>query len=137
MSMEPGSGNLHGKRAAGQLGEDIACRYLEGLGHTVLARNWRSSHLEIDLVTADREGSIRFVEVKTRVEPVALAPELQVNAIKQRRLAQAARAYLNDPKAPKPLAGSGESFFDILTVVLGEGRQEVEYFPAAWIPMYV
>ena len=135
--MEPASGNQRGKRAAGQLGEDIACRYLEGLGHTILARNWRSSHLEIDIVTADREGSIRFVEVKTRIEPIALAPEEQVNATKRRRLANAALAYLNDPKAPKPLAGNGESFFDIVSVVLGGGRQEVEYFPAAWIPMYV
>ena len=135
--MEPVSENRRGKRAAGQLGEDIACRYLEGLGQTVLARNWRSSHLEIDIVTADREGNLRFVEVKTRVEPVAQAPELQVNTTKQQRLARAARAYLNDPKAPKPLAGCGESFFDIVSVVLGEGRQEVEYFPAAWVPMYV
>ena len=135
--MEPGSGNQRGKRAAGQVGEDIACHYLEGLGHTILARNWRSGHLEIDIVSADREGSIRFVEVKTRIEPVALAPEEQVNATKQRRLAQAAMAYLNDSKTPKPLAGSGESFFDIVSVVLGEGRQEVDYFPAAWIPMYV
>ena len=135
--MEPASESRRGKRAAGQLGEDIACRYLEGLGQTVLARNWRSGHLEIDIVTADGKGSLRFVEVKTRVEPVAMAPELQVNATKQRRLASAARAYLNDPGAPKPLAGSGESFFDIVSVVLGEGRQEVEYFPAAWVPMYV
>ena len=135
--MEPVSENRRGKRAAGQLGEDIACRYLEGLGQTVLARNWRSSHLEIDIITADREGNLRFVEVKTRVEPVAQAPELQVNTTKQQRLARAARAYFNDPKAPKLLAGSGESFFDIVSVVLGEGRQEVEYFPAAWVPMYV
>lgn len=135
--MEPVSGKLQGKRAAGQLGEDIACRYLEQQGQTVLARNWRSGHLEIDIVTSDREGNLRFVEVKTRVEPVALAPEEQVNATKQRRLAAAARAYLNDSGAPKPLAGSGESFFDIVSVVLGGGRQEVEYFPAAWMPMYV
>ena len=135
--MEPVSGNRRGKRAAGQLGEDLACAYLEGLGQTVLSRNWRSSHLEIDIVTADRAGNLRFVEVKTRVEPVAIAPELQVNTTKQKRLANAALAYLNDPKAPKPLAGSGESFFDIVSIVLGEGRREVEYFPAAWIPMYV
>ena len=135
--MEPISDSRRGKRAAGQQGEDIACRYLESLGQVILARNWRSSHLELDIVSADREGNLRFVEVKTRVEPVAMAPELQVNATKQKRLANAALAYLHDPRAPKPLSASGESFFDIVSVVLGEGRQEVEYFPAAWIPMYV
>lgn len=132
--MEPGL--QKGKRAAGTLGEDVACRYLEGLGHRVLARNWRSGHLEIDLVTADPDGHLRFVEVKTRIEPVALAPEEQVNHTKRRRLEHAALAYLNDPKAPKPIGGSGESFFDIVAVVLDGNRQEVEYFPAAWIPMY-
>ena len=98
--MEPVSGKLQGKRAAGQLGEDIACRYLEQQGQTVLARNWRSGHLEIDIVTSDREGNLRFVEVKTRVEPVAIAPEEQVNATKQRRLAG---------KAPEGKGGKGQS----------------------------
>lgn len=131
------SGLQKGKRAAGALGEDVACRYLEGLGHTILARNWRSGHLEIDLVSADRDGHIRFVEVKTRIEPVAIAPEEQVNHTKRRRIEQAALAYLNDPKAPKPMAGSGEAFFDIISVILNGNRQEVEYFPAAWIPMHI
>ena len=34
----------------GRQGEDIACRYLESIGHTILERNWRSGHLEIDIV---------------------------------------------------------------------------------------
>lgn len=123
-------------RSTGKLGEDLACRFLEGKGHRILARNWRSGHLELDIVSMDPEGALRFVEVKTRVEPVALAPEEQVGAVKQKRLAAAALAYLNDPDAPKPLSGSGESFFDIVSVVLGGGKEVLEYFPAAWIPMY-
>lgn len=126
-----------GRRAAGEQGEAQACRFLEQRGCTILARNWRSGHLELDIVAADPEGNIRFVEVKTRIEPVAMAPEQQVDAIKRRRIEAAARAYLNDEKAPKPLSGrSGESFFDIIAVILGGTRQEVEYFPSAWIPMY-
>ena len=135
--MDPESGIRKGNRAAGQLGEEIACRYLEERGHTVLARNWRAGHLEIDIVTSDADGNIRFVEVKTRIEPIAAAPEDQVGPVKRKRLDAAARAYLNDPAAPKPSGGSGESFFDIVSVVLGGGRQNVDYFPAAWIPMYV
>ena len=37
----------------GRLGEDIACRYLENLGHTILDRNWRWGHLEIDIISFD------------------------------------------------------------------------------------
>ena len=57
----------------GDLGEDLASRYLEQLGHTVLERNWRHSHLEIDLITLDAEG-LHFVEVKSRTAPVSAAP---------------------------------------------------------------
>ena len=130
------SGIQKGHLAAGRLGEDLACRFLEEKGQQILVRNWRCGHLELDVVAVDAEGSLRFVEVKTRIEPVALAPEEQVGPVKQKRIAAAARAYLNDPDTPKPLSGSGESFFDIVSVVLGGGKQEIGYFPAAWIPMY-
>lgn len=125
-----------GKRAVGQIGEDLACRFLEGKGQQILSRNWRSSHLELDIVTADPDGHIRFVEVKTRMEPVAVDPVEQVDARKRRRILAAAEAYLHDPTAPKPQPASGESFFDIVSVVFGGAKAEVAYYPAAWIPMF-
>ena len=57
----------------GRRGEDIACKYLLDHGHTVVDRNWRSGHLEIDIVTVDPAG-LHFVEVKSRVAPVQAAP---------------------------------------------------------------
>ena len=58
-----GRGNI--RRELGRVGEDIACSLLEGMGHLILERNWRSSHLEIDIISYDPAG-IHFVEVKTR-----------------------------------------------------------------------
>ena len=135
--MDSESSIRKGRRAAGDRGEQQACSYLEQLGYSILARNWRSGHLELDIVAADPAGNLRFVEVKTRIEPFSVAPELQVDHVKRRRLEAAAMAYLQDPQAPKPLSGSGESFFDIVAVVLGGEHLEVNYFPSAWIPMYV
>ena len=127
-----------GRRAAGERGEQQACQYLEQQGCTILARNWRSGHLELDIVAADREGNLRFVEVKTRIEPICSAPEQQVDRVKRRRIEAAAMAYLQDSTAPKPLSGgTGETFFDIVAVILGGDRVEVNYFPSAWIPMYI
>ena len=51
--MESGSNY---KRDLGQRGEDIACDYLRRIGHTILERNWRSGHLEIDIISISKNG---------------------------------------------------------------------------------
>ena len=53
------------RRDLGRLGEDIACDLLRKMGHTILERNYRNGHLEIDIISIDADG-IHFVEVKTR-----------------------------------------------------------------------
>lgn len=123
---------LRGKGSVGRVGEDAACRYLEGLGHTVLERNWRSGHLEIDIITLAPDG-LHIIEVKTRVAPVAHAPEENVDASKRRKLTSAALRYLHSGRVP----GDLEVFFDIVTVLLRGGSTEVNWFPGAWIPIYV
>lgn len=49
----------------GKWGEDLAARYLEERGFEILARNWRHEHKEVDII-AQKEGTLYFVEVKTR-----------------------------------------------------------------------
>ena len=60
----------------GNFGERIAVRYLRWHGYTVKERNWRSGHMEIDIIAANF-STIAFVEVKTRTytkETVDIAP---------------------------------------------------------------
>ena len=80
--------------AVGKMGEDAACRWLQQNGHSVLARNWRGGHVEIDLITADESG-LHFVEVKSRKAPVAADPLVNVTPAKQKHLVQAALKYLH------------------------------------------
>ena len=115
----------------GDLGEDLASRYLEQLGHTVLERNWRHSHLEIDLITLDAEG-LHFVEVKSRTAPVSAAPEENVTLPKQKRLATAALAFLHERTS-----GELDVYFDIISVVFDGERTEIVYFKQAFIPTYI
>ena len=49
----------------GRRGEEEAAGFLLGKGYSILERNWRYGHREIDIIAADR-GMIVFVEVKYR-----------------------------------------------------------------------
>jgi putative endonuclease len=115
----------------GQNGEEIACDFLLSRGHQILDRNWRSGHLELDIVSEDQEG-LHFVEVKARTAPVTSTLTDQVNPIKQKRISAAALQYLNK----NHLVGQ-EVFFDIVSVLFDGQETVVRYFPHAWIPMYV
>ena len=69
----------------GRMAEDLACDYLIKRGHTILSRNWRSGHLELDVISLDPAG-IHFVEVKARVAPAQAGPEENVGFIKQKKM---------------------------------------------------
>lgn len=49
----------------GQAGEDQAVALLQEKGYEILARNWHSSHKELDIVARNRDWLV-VVEVKTR-----------------------------------------------------------------------
>ena len=53
------------KDVLGRRGEAVAAGWLEDRGYTIVARNWRCAHGELDLIA--RRGRVTaFVEVKTR-----------------------------------------------------------------------
>lgn len=121
------------RRETGNRGENAACRYLAENGHVILARNWRSGHEELDIVTLAPDG-LHFVEVKTRVAPAPAPPQDSVDARKQRHIASAARRFLRTPEAAR-FAGC-EVFFDIVAVTLDGSAVGIEHFPAAFVPIY-
>ncbi|CCX52375.1 uPF0102 protein DaAHT2_1166 [Alistipes sp. CAG:514] len=119
----------------GRRGEDVACGFLSGKGHTIVERNYRSGHLEIDIITLDKDG-VHFVEVKSRVAPVAVSPEENVTAAKQKKVADAALRYLHTSK-DKRLSADLEVSFDVVAVTFDGGGEIVEWFPNAYYPMYL
>ena len=120
----------------GRKGEQEAGAYLARLGHRIIARNWRSGHLELDLVTLTG-NELHIVEVKSRTAPVMAEPQRNVGREKQRRLVAAAQAFLHSDER-KNLPADLEVFFDVLSVVFyGTGADfAVDYFPKAFIPLY-
>jgi putative endonuclease len=122
------------RQKLGQAGEYVACRYLEGMGHTILERNWRSGHLEIDIISTDADG-IHFVEVKARQRNIQAPPQDNVGALKQKRIVKASLAYLNTAKG-RPHKNM-ECFFDVMAVTFDDEGTHVEWIPQAYIPLYI
>lgn len=125
---------MNEKAAVGKRGEDEACRHLRELGHGIICRNWRSSHLEIDIISL-KGNELHIVEVKSRNAPAAAEPEANVTRLKQKRLVAAARAFMASPER-KALPLDLEIIFDVITVVFDGPEFEMEYYPQAFIPIY-
>lgn len=123
------------RKEVGKAGEDLACEYLSSQGQMILERNWRHGHHEVDIITFDKKG-LHFVEVKTRVEPVALAPQESVGWAKKMALTAAALEFLHSSQA-RAIGSDLELFFDIVAIVYNGARVSVEYFPQAFIPFYM
>ena len=122
------------KQIIGQRGEEEASSWLVGEGHKILRRNWRSGHLDLDIITL-KGHVLHVIEVKTRKGGTQIAPEVNVNYDKRRRMVSAAQAFLkSDDRRLVP--ADLEIWLDVLTVIFEEPAPRIEYFPQAFIPMY-
>ena len=121
-------------KTTGDQGEDLAAEYLEGLGYTVLERNYRFERAEVDIVcyrpakNPAKGGQIIFVEVKARKGLGYGRPEEAVTEAKQRQIRHAARAYLYETG----LEGA-PARFDVVSVLLRDrAAPEIEHFEDAF-----
>ena len=97
----------------GRWGEDLAVQHLEAGGATVLARNWRTRSGELDVVALEADGTLCFVEVKTRSGEGYGAPAEAVGRVKAQRLRVLAGQWLAEHRP----AGTRELRFDVIAVV--------------------
>jgi len=115
-------------RSLGARGEDLAARYLRGLGYKIVARSDRAVLGEIDLVAVEGR-TVVFVEVKTRASHEAGHPADAVDAIKQGKLTRLALAYLKRHE----LLGC-TSRFDVVAITWNDGGAQptIEHYVAAF-----
>jgi ribonuclease HII len=106
-------------RAIGNRSEQVASKYLEGKGHIVLERNWRTKWCEIDIVSKIRE-TYYFTEVKHRTKDGQGNGMQMINRAKLRQMKFAAELYMSGkPEADMRLvaiatSGTPPKFVDYL-----------------------
>ena len=121
----------------GQIGEEIAARFLEKKGYRLvcanykvpIGRNQRGATVtgEIDLIALD-EDVLCFVEVKTRSSDDFASPLAAVDLRKQRQIIRTAKVYrkifrLNEIKFR----------YDVVSIVLAKrARPKIELFKGFW-----
>jgi putative endonuclease len=77
----------------GQQAEELVATWLQEQGYTTRQRNFRTRRGEIDLVMT-HEDTLVFVEVKSLKRSTPQRALQNITPAKQRRLVQAAQAYL-------------------------------------------
>jgi putative endonuclease len=87
------------RKTLGSYGENAAEAYLVDQGYTVVDRNWRCEHGEVDIVVRFLQTLV-FVEVRTRSSSNFGTPEESITPAKAEHLLLTAQAYLE--QQPKP-----------------------------------
>ena len=110
----------------GNVGEGIACKFLERRGYLIVERNYLRKWGEIDIV-AERGGIVHFVEVKTaqirvstdisRERTTQYMPEELVTKAKLRKLARTASLYMEEHRDTR------EYQIDVVSVIMDPGSR--------------
>jgi putative endonuclease len=111
------------KIKTGSKGENLAAEFLKRKGFDIVARNYRFSKAEIDLIVK-RDNWLIFVEVKTRKSNLYGEPEDFVDDYKSRLIFQAAEEYIFSTD------WQGHIRFDIVSVKMG-AEPEIVHFEDA------
>ena len=112
----------------GREGEKYAADYLEEQGYVILDRNWMCGHKDLDIV-AVKDGTLVFVEVKTRTGMEWGDPEDSVTDKKIRNIVHAADAYIRYRCLDMDVR------FDVISIIMDDaGDYRVEHIKQAFYP---
>ncbi len=112
----------------GRMGEMLAREWLEEQGFLVIETNWRVGRAEVDLIVKEKDMLV-FVEVKTRSSIAFGEPESFLSAGQQKRLIQAAAAYMQANEY------EGEVRFDIISIYWPlQGKPVLKHLEDAFFP---
>jgi putative endonuclease len=121
---------LADRELLGRWGEKRCEGFLKKKGLRKLASNFSCRTGEIDLVMAGADGSIVFVEVRTRADEKFGPVESSITSTKKARLCRTARYFLATHNI-----GNRPFRFDVVTIVVGQtGRPQIRHYENAFVP---
>lgn len=94
----------------GAWGEQLACDFLQQKGYTIIERDWKLGHKDLDII-ALLDDTVVFVEVKTRRNRVFEEPEEAIDYKKLQNLRQAINYYVKSKRINLAIR------LDVITVV--------------------
>lgn len=102
--------------------EDLACRHLQAQGLNLIARNYRCSRGEIDLIM-EHDGAVVFVEVRYRSNPHYGSGADSIDYRKQCKLNATALHYLqcHSKLAKRPAR------FDVISVSQTQEQPQIDW----------
>ncbi len=108
----------------GKKGEGIAVDYLKRNGFKILERNYRTRYGEVDII-AEENGTLVFIEVKTRSTDLFGHPLEAVTKEKQEKIKRLALSYLGKIQREMPVR------FDVISINL-ESSQDIKHIRYAF-----
>ena len=125
----------------GKDAESLAASWLKERGLIILERNWRHHHLEVDIIAEgpllspenslpsnSAQRFLHIVEVRSRADNSPIEPDLTVDDKKQKRLINAADAYIRSHRIHL------ETVFDIIGIQVSESGEIISFRPDAFRP---
>ena len=112
----------------GKEGERLAVNLLKKKKHLILHENFRYRRGEIDIISVF-ENQLIATEVKTRETAVFGSPHSAVSRTKQRQIISVMNAFIEQSKRTE------EVRFDVISIVLGKGKTEIEHIESAFYPL--
>ena len=121
--------NLTSIKIFGNWGEKRCEKFLNKKGLKTLTRNFLCKTGEIDLIMLDSDGTIVFVEVKTRKSEDFTPAENALTYPKKSRMLKAATYFLSKNKIEnRPCR------FDFVTIVNDNKNEIINHYPNAFTP---
>ena len=126
MKPETKQDNRTEKRKIGDIGENIACKFLMKRGFEVIERNYSKKWGEIDII-ASKGDKLHFIEVKAvtrnNLQNVSQStdsyrPEDNLHPWKLERLSRVIQTYLLGFKGNRSVTHETDWQFDVITVYL-------------------
>ncbi len=114
------------RKRVGNLGEEIATKFLQEKAYKIVQRNYRWARGEIDII-AEQDDVLVFVEVKTAKAKSFGPPENWVDQRKQEQIGKVAEKYLQDNEI-----NGVDCRFDVIGIELQGTKHQIRHIENAF-----